>query len=194
MKKDVKSGIIKSANGDNLRLRVTHTGGLTINESSKVTTFDVMAQNGVVHIIDEVLIPPKNLVDTIMNIPRFSTLAAAIKAAGLTSTLRNGSKEYTIFAPNNAAFKALGQGTVDALLKDPETLKSILLYHTVTGSVLRGQLKNSGVVKTVQGSNVEYKNSGGTLTINTSKVVRANILASNGVVHEIDKVLTIPTN
>ncbi|KAI2508388.1 transforming growth factor-beta-induced protein [Fragilaria crotonensis] len=133
-----------------------------------------------------------DLVGTIFSDRRFTTLAAAIEAAGLTSTLLNLSKEFTIFAPTNKAFDALGKDTVSALLKRPKALKSILLYHTVSGSVLKSDLKNSGSVKTLQGSNVHYTFNGTRLIINDSRVIEANILAANGIVHAIDKMLTIP--
>ena len=188
----MSNDVVKAVNGDNLRVGVNKSGKVTINGSVNVTTADVMASNGVVHIIDTVLLPPKDLVGTLMSQPRFSTLVAAVKAAGLVSTLRDMSKQYTIFAPTNAAFAALGQSTINALLKDPATLKSILLYHAVPGSVLRSDLRNSGRVKTVQGSNVRYSSQGGRLRINTSGVTSANIIAANGVVHVINKVLTIP--
>ena len=188
----MRNDVVKAANGDNLRVGVFRNGRVVINTSSNVTKADIMASNGVVHVIDEVLIPPKDLVATIMSDSRFTTLAAAIKAAKLRSTLRDMSKEFTIFAPTNEAFDALGKDTLSALIKNPSALKSILLYHTVSGSVLKSDLKNSGVAKTVQGSNVHYTNNGHRLIINDSRVIEANILAANGVIHAIDKVLSIP--
>ena len=187
---DLSNEIVKAVNGDNLRVGV-RKAGVIFNKIANVTTADVMASNGVVHVIDSVLLPPKDLVGTLMSQPRFSTLVAAVKAAGLVSTLQDMSKEYTIFAPTNTAFAALGQSTINSLLKDPATLKSILLYHAVPGSVLKSDLRNRGRVKTVQGSDVHYSNHGETLRINKSKVTRANIIAANGVVHVINKVLTI---
>ncbi|KAI2508390.1 hypothetical protein MHU86_6064 [Fragilaria crotonensis] len=192
LRSHLRNDVVKAANGDNLRVGVFKSGRVVINVRTNVTKFDVQASNGVVHVIDQVLTPPKDLVGTILSDKRFTTLAAAVKAAGLTSTLKAASKEFTIFAPTNKAFEALGQATVNSLLKNPSALKSILLYHTVSGSVLKSDLKNSGRVKTVQGSNVHYSNSGQTLVINDSKVTEANILAANGVIHAINKVLSIP--
>ena len=195
LKKDLSNTIIKAANGDNLRVGVRPHGSVVINSGSDVTSFNIMASNGVVHLIDEVLIPPKNLVDTILSDHRFSTLGAAVKAAGLVNTLKDESNTFTIFAPTNNAFKALGDNTVNALLKDPETLKSILLYHAVEGSVIRNDLRkigSSGSVSTVQGSKLQFRFRGNTLLVNDSRVIEANILASNGVIHAINKVLTIP--
>jgi transforming growth factor-beta-induced protein len=194
MRKDFKNGVIKSVNNDNIRVGVLPTGILLINNSANITK-SYKATNGIIHIIDEVLIPPKNLVDTILSESRFSTLAKAVKAAGLVSALTSSSKEYTIFAPTNTAFQALGTNAVNALLKDPATLKSILLYHTISGSNLKSDLKSlgsSGSVKTYQGSKLQFRFTNDVLSINNATVVEANILASNGVIHEINKVLKIP--
>jgi transforming growth factor-beta-induced protein len=185
--------VIKAANGDNIRTGVTRRPThVLINEDARVTKADVLAKNGVIHFIDEVLIPPGNLLDTIKGEGNLSTLAAAIKAAELESTLKDMKSDFTIFAPTNKAFEKLGEEKVNGLLKNPEVLKSILLYHTVSGSVLRSALKGDGSVKTVQGSKFHYDSKGTKLFINDSKVIEANILASNGVVHVIDEVLEIP--
>ena len=100
--------------------------------------------------------------------------------------------EFTIFAPTNNAFQYLGENAVNELIKTPEVLKSILLYHTVSGSVLSSALKGDGSVKTLQGSRFDFDEKGKKLFINASKVIEANILASNGVIHVIDEVLKIP--
>lgn len=194
MRKDFKNGVIKSVNNDNIRIGVLPTGTLLVNDSANITK-SYKATNGIVHIIDEVLIPPKTLVDTILSDSRFSTLGKAVKAAGLVNTLKSSSKDFTIFAPTNTAFQALGTNTVNALLKDPNTLKSILLYHTISGSNLKSDLKalgSTGSIKTFQGSQLKYRFTKDVLSINNSTVVEANIIASNGVIHEINKVLTIP--
>jgi transforming growth factor-beta-induced protein len=192
LRRHLRNDIVKAVNEDNLRIGVFKSGRVVVNTSTNVTKFNVMASNGVVHFIDQVLTPPDDLVGTIFKDKRFTTLATAIEAAGLTSMLLNLSKEFTIFAPTNKAFDALGKGTVSALLKRPKALKSILLYHTVKGSVLKSDLKNSGSVKTEQGSNIHYSFNGKRLNINDSRVIEANILAANGIIHAIDKVLSIP--
>ena len=192
LRRNLRNDVVKAANGDNLRIGVFRSGRVAINSRTNVTKFNIMASNGVVHSIDQVLTPPKDLVATITSDKRFTTLGAAIKAAGLTSTLRDMSKEFTIFAPTDEAFEDLGQDTINALLKDPSALKNILLYHAVSGSVLKSDLKNSGRVKTVQGKNIHYSAKGDTLKINKSKVIKANIIAANGVIHAIDEVLSIP--
>jgi transforming growth factor-beta-induced protein len=193
LRQNLKNEVIKAANGDNLRIGITRRPSrVLINGDAHVTKADVQAKNGVIHIIDEVLLPPENLLETIKGKGRLSTLAAAVKAAGLESTLRDMKSDLTIFAPTNKAFQDLGKNAVDDLIKAPEKLKSILLYHTVSGSVLKGALKGDGSVKTVQGSNIHFDQKGKKLFINDSEVIEANILASNGVVHVIDAVLAIP--
>ena len=189
----MKNAVIKAANGDNLRTGVTKKRSrVVINDDARVTKANVQAKNGVIHFIDEVLLPPENLLDTIKGEKNLSTLAAAIKAAKLESTLSDVKSDLTIFAPTDKAFEALGEGAVSELIKTPEKLKSILLYHAVSGSVLKGALKGDGSVKTVQGSNFHFDEKGSKLFINDSEVIEANILASNGVVHVIDEVLEIP--
>jgi transforming growth factor-beta-induced protein len=158
-----------------------------INNFVRVTKADIQAKNGVIHFINDVLLPPGTLLETIQGEERFSTLAAAIKAAGLESTLKDANTDLTIFAPTNQAFQALGKNAVEKLIQTPEKLKSTLLYHAVSGSVLMNALKGNGSVKTVQGSNIDFDKNGIKIFINDSKVVEANVLASNGVVHVIDK-------
>lgn len=119
----------------------------------------------------------------------FSTLVAAVKAAGLVDTL-NGTGPFTIFAPTNAAFEKLPKGTVEDLLK-PENkakLTAILTYHVVAGKVLAADVK-TGMVKTVQGGELDVKVVDGGVTVNGAKVLKTDILGSNGVIHVIDSVL-----
>jgi transforming growth factor-beta-induced protein len=190
LRKDLKNEVIKAANGDNIRTGVTRRPTrVLINNNVRVTRADVLAKNGVINFIDEVLIPPGNLLDTIKGEQNLSTLAAAVKAAKLESTLRDMKSDLTIFAPTNKAFEKLA---VNQLIKNPEKLKSILLYHAVSGSVLRSALRGDSRVKTLQGSNIHFDEKGRKLFINDSEVTEANILASNGVIHVIDEVLEIP--
>lgn len=119
----------------------------------------------------------------------FSTLVAAVKAAGLVDTL-NGAGPFTIFAPTNEAFQKLPKGTVEDLLK-PENkakLTEILTYHVLAGKVLAADVK-TGMVKTVQGSELDVKVADGGVTVNGAKVVKTDIIGSNGVIHVIDSVV-----
>lgn len=120
--------------------------------------------------------------------PDFSTLVAAVKAAGLAETLQ-GAGPFTVFAPTNEAFAALPAGLVDKLLK-PENkaaLVKVLTYHVVAGKVMAADVK-AGEVKTVEGSNITVTTSGG-VNVDKAKVVKTDIVASNGVIHVIDAVL-----
>ena len=118
----------------------------------------------------------------------FSTLVAAINAAGLVETL-NGEGPFTVFAPTNAAFAALPAGVLDALLlpENKDALVKILTYHVVPGTVLAADIAD-GDVATVEGQNVTLSTANG-VTVNGANVVTADVLASNGVIHVIDAVL-----
>lgn len=118
----------------------------------------------------------------------FSTLVAAVKAAGLVDTL-NGDGPFTIFAPTNEAFSKLPKGTVEDLLKpeNKEKLTSILTYHVVAGKVMAADVK-AGKVKTLQGGELEIAVKNG-VTVNGAKVVKTDIVGKNGVIHVIDTVV-----
>ena len=123
---------------------------------------------------------------------QFETLTKALGAAGLVTTLQ-GKGPFTVFAPTDAAFAALPEGTVENLLK-PENkaqLTKILTYHVVPGSVVSTSLK-SGDVKSVEGSSLKVGVNAGKVTVSGANVVKADIKASNGVIHVIDKVLMPP--
>lgn len=131
----------------------------------------------------------KDIVAIASGDPQFKTLTTALKAAGLVQTLQ-GKGPFTVFAPTDAAFAALPKGTLEDLLKPANKAKltKILTYHVVSGSVLSTSLK-SGDVPTVEKSPVKVVVSGGKVTVGGANVVKADIKASNGVIHVIDKVL-----
>ncbi len=139
--------------------------------------------------------PPSTVVDIAADNPQFSTLVTAIQAAGLEDTLRSEGP-FTVFAPTNAAFDALPDGTLEALL-EPENrdeLVSILTYHVVPGDITSDQLIGERMdVATVNGETVLIDGTGGkgrpAVTVNGAEVTDADILASNGVIHVIDEVL-----
>ena len=131
-----------------------------------------------------------DIVDTAIRAGQFKTLAAALKAAGLVDTLK-GPGPFTVFAPTDAAFAALPAGTVENLLK-PENRKklvAILTYHVVPGRVTAAQVAGMESATTVQGGKLAIRASGGAVTVNDAHVVSADVAASNGVIHVIDKVL-----
>lgn len=131
----------------------------------------------------------KDIVAIASGDPQFKTLTTALKAAGLVQTLQ-GKGPFTVFAPTDKAFAALPKGTLEDLLKpeNKDKLTKILTYHVVSGSVLSTSLK-SGDVPTVEKSPVKVVVSGGKVTVGGANVVKADIKASNGVIHVIDKVL-----
>ena len=172
--------------------------GVFINDA-QVIVADIIADNGVVHVIDAVLVPelnptPATVVDIIVNSPVHSTLETAVIAAGLADDL-SGAGPFTVFAPTDAAFAALPAGVLDALLADPTgALAQVLLYHVVSGEALSTSLSNGQTITTLQGQDVTVSITGGNVFINGAQVVMADIMADNGVVHVIDAVLTPSTS
>ena len=131
------------------------------------------------------------IVDVAASNPQFSTLVAAVQAAGLVDTLK-GEGPFTVFAPTDAAFNKLGKATIDALLADPDTLKSILLYHAVSGKVYSGDVVKLASAKTINGADVVITLKNNQVYINNARVTITNILATNGVIHVIDTVILPP--
>ena len=135
----------------------------------------------------------QDIVDTAVGAGQFKTLAAALQAAGLVDTLK-GPGPFTVFAPTDAAFAKLPAGTVESLLK-PENkakLTAILTYHVVPGAVKAEQVTKLDEAKTVNGAMVKVSTDDGKVMINNANVVKADIPASNGVIHVIDKVILPP--
>ena len=164
-----------------------------INDSLVVIT-DIVAENGVIHVIDTVLLPPQSpgsIVDIALQDDRFETLVAALLAAELVETLQ-GEGPFTVFAPTDDAFAALPEGTLEALLEDIPTLTDILLYHVVSGDVRATDVVTLESAVTVLGESVTITVEGDSVRINDSLVIIADIVASNGVIHVVDAVLLPP--
>jgi len=136
----------------------------------------------------------QDIVETAAAAGTFNTLATALQAAGLVDTLKSKGP-FTVFAPTDDAFSKLPAGTVESLLKpeNKEKLKAILLYHVVSGDVTAAQVVKLSSAKTVNGQDVQIMVHDGTVMVNDAKVVKADVLASNGVIHVIDTVL-LPKN
>ncbi|MDP4954178.1 MAG: fasciclin domain-containing protein, partial [Flavobacteriales bacterium] len=177
-------------------IEVSITGGDVFINGAQVIVADILASNGVVHVIDAVLLPPTEtttVVDIIVASPDHETLEAAVIAADLAGAL-SGDGPFTVFAPTDAAFAALPAGVLDALLADPTgALADILLYHVVSGTALSTDLNDGDALATLLGPNVNVTIDMGTVFINGAQVIVANLEADNGVVHVIDAVLTPPT-
>jgi transforming growth factor-beta-induced protein len=190
MSTDLKSGyfptLSKSA-GNSISMYISVEGGVSINKNTKVTAADISAKNGVIHVVDKVILPP-SVVNIALDNSNFSILVQAVVKAGLVDAL-SAKGPFTVFAPTNAAFTALfaqlGISGVNDLTA--EQLIPILTYHVVSGNVLSSALSN-GQVPTLSGKSLNVNLSSG-VKINDSEVVAANIQGSNGVVHVINKVL-----
>ena len=130
----------------------------------------------------------KDIVDTAVGAGMFNTLVTAVKAAGLVETLK-GAGPFTVFAPTDDAFKKLPAGTVEGLLKDTAKLKEVLTYHVVAGKVMAADVVKLTSAKTVQGQSVKIAANGGTVSVDGAKVIKADVAASNGVIHVIDTVI-----
>jgi uncharacterized surface protein with fasciclin (FAS1) repeats len=174
-------------------------GKVYINES-EVLIADVQASNGVIHVIDTVLLPPaeeavsNTIVDIAVADGRFTTLVAAVTAAGLVETL-SGEGPFTVFAPTDDAFAALPAGTLDSLLlpENKQQLTDILLYHVVSGKVMAADVVGLTSAPTVLGKDLSISVKDGKVYLNeVVQVIITDIEASNGVIHVIDAVLLPP--
>jgi uncharacterized surface protein with fasciclin (FAS1) repeats len=161
--------------------------GVYVN-NARVIKADIAATNGVIHVVDTVMLP-QDIIGTAVNSGKFNTLVAAIKAAGLTDALR-GDKPLTVFAPTDEAFAKLPKGTVESLLKpeNKEQLVSILTYHVLSGKVSLQQK-----TATLQGDSVSIS-SNCPIMVNNAKVLISDIDVTNGVIHAIDTVLLPKTD
>ena len=181
--------------------KVESSGGLKItdgrNRVTNIVATDVAASNGVIHVVDRVLLPAnRNIVQAAVAVPDLSILVEAVQAAGLVSTL-SGPGPFTVFAPTNAAFAALLTElnvTKAQLLANTPLLTSVLTYHVVSGTVLRAQVPVNTPIATVQGASFTV---GSDLVITDARgrrsaLVATDVLTSNGVVHVVDKVLLPP--
>jgi|NOAtaT_6_FD_contig_51_5590071_length_2143_multi_12_in_0_out_0_2 transforming growth factor-beta-induced protein len=193
----LSSSTLTTANSLSLSVNL-RDGKPFINDSGIIAT-DVLASNGVVHVIDTVLLPPAeqpapapNLVELVVNSPQFSTLRAALEAAQLVDTIKNGN--FTIFAPTNEAFAKIPQETLEALLGNKDALTQILLYHAVPGKLLAQDVLSSSTLTTANQLALSVSLRDGKPFINDSGIVATDVLASNGVVHVIDTVLLPPTS
>jgi uncharacterized surface protein with fasciclin (FAS1) repeats len=138
-------------------------------------------------IVSSVAAAATDIVDTAISAGQFKTLVKAVQEAGLVDTLK-GKGPFTVFAPTDEAFAKLPPGTLEALLNNKEKLAQVLTYHVVAGKLKAGDVK-PGEVKTVEGQSVSVRSQGGAVMVNNAKVIKTDIMASNGVIHVIDTVL-----
>jgi transforming growth factor-beta-induced protein len=161
-------------------------GAVRVNDAV-VSGADVAASNGVIHVIDRVLLPPDDLIEVAASSPDFSVLAQALSDAELVETLR-GEGPFTVFAPTNAAFEAL------AALPAGDALADVLTYHVLAGIAGPLDLRSGGARVMVNGAPVQFQVSEAATTINDARLGRTNIVASNGVMHVIDAVIVPPAD
>lgn len=186
----VASKSLKTANQS--RFTVTVSGsGVRINSSNVLIT-DVRASNGIIHVIDRVLTPPQNLIDTATAAGNFTILLSAINALGLREVLANY-PGITVFAPTDQAFGNLPAGTLNALLAEPGLvqLRRIILYHLIGSEVLAENIQNATSRRTLNDLSLLFNvSSAGVLINNTVQVTTANLfLANGGTIHVINNVL-----
>ncbi len=186
--KDVKAGSVATLNGQRVDLKTS--GGVMV-DGAKVTKTDIIATNGVIHVIDSVILPSdKNIVETALANGNFKTLAKLLETADLVTAL-TGEGPFTVFAPTDEAFAKLPKETVDSLLKPEgrETLAKILKFHVINGRVFSDTAAKGATVKTLAGQDLTTKSEGGKVLVGNSTVTAADIDTSNGVIHVIDTVL-----
>ena len=196
---NVTDGLVATmVNGDNATFTVAD-GAVMINDAN-VTTADVTATNGIIHVIDKVLFPPADepeLVDiatVATNTGSHDVLVAALTHAGLVETLQ-GEGPFTVFAPTDAAFEAAGIN-LSSFDTDEEnaTLTDILLYHVIGASVNASSVTDGMSATMVNGDDASFTVLDGAVTVNGANVVAADVMASNGIIHVIDTVLTPPAD
>ena len=188
----VKLAGAQTAGGQRVDIRLDN--GNVMVDGAKVVATDIKCDNGVIHVIDAVILPEtKTLPEVAQAAGSFSTLITAAKAAGLAGAL-SGEDELTVFAPTDDAFAALPAGTVETLLK-PENkgqLANILKYHVVPGRVYSEQALETGTAKTLQGDTIRIAVDGETAMVNDATLLKTDVDAANGVIHVIDTVLLPP--
>lgn len=182
---------LTTVNGAALSVRVE--GGSAFVDDARILQTDIEASNGIIHVIDGVLLPEPvlDLVETAIAAEDFDTLATLVEVAGLVDALR-GEGPFTVFAPTDEAFAALDEALQAELIGDPELLASVLLYHVVEGAVLAEAVVGLTEVTTLSGQTITVSVEGGSVFLNGVEVVATDVLASNGVIHVLGGVLLPP--
>jgi transforming growth factor-beta-induced protein len=191
LSKDLKDGLtLTTLDGEKLNVTLMNDGRFMVGDVH-ITTPDVMTSNGIIHIVDKVILPKiaRKLNITTIASANAKTLSAAIGAAGLTATLE-GDGPFTVFAPTDSAFSTI-QKDVTTLLKpeNKEKLAKVLTYHVVSGKLVAADLKDGQELTTVEGQKLKVSIKNGVVMVGNARVIATDVDASNGVVHVIDKVL-----
>ena len=188
-----------------LPVAISVEGDKVMVGNAQVITTDIETSNGVIHVVDAVILPPadeameedemmaKDIVDTAIAAGSFNTLVAAVDAAGLVDTLK-GEGPFTVFAPTDEAFAALPEGTVEALLEDIPALTNILLYHVVPGKVMAADVVGLDSADTAAGLPVAISVEGDKVMVGNAQVLTTDVETSNGVIHVVDAVILPPAD
>lgn len=195
----LKAANAKTVQGDSVA--IAFSGGQVRVNDSAILTADIAATNGIIHVVDAVLLPPtkaapepkNDILGVAKSAKAFGTLLAAVEAAGLTDVLSSDGP-LTVLAPTDEAFAKLPKGTVESLLK-PENidqLKAVLTYHVVAGKVSAGDALNARSAATVNGATIEFGIKDGRFQVNGATILKTDIGCDNGVIHVIDTVLLPP--
>jgi transforming growth factor-beta-induced protein len=189
--KDLKDGLtLTTLDGEKLNVSLMSDGRFMVGDVH-ITTPDVVTSNGVIHIVDKVILPKiaRKLNITTIASANAKTLSAAIGAAGLTATLE-GDGPFTVFAPTDSAFSTI-QKDVTTLLKpeNKDKLAKVLTYHVVSGKLVAADLKDGQELTTVEGQKLKVSIKNGVVMVGNARVIATDVDASNGVIHVIDKVL-----
>jgi len=186
--------MIETLQGDEVMVTISD-GVVKINDATVVIA-DLLASNGVVHVVDAVIQAlPETVLEVVINSDSHNTLEAAVLAAGLDGALSNPDASLTVFAPTDDAFSVIPPAVLDMLLADPTgDLTQILLYHVVGSTALSTDLSTGMMIETLQGDEVMVTITNGVVKINDATVVVADILTYNGVVHVVDAVIENTTS
>ncbi len=183
---------VETLNGEEIFVTAGSNGGVTVNGTASVTSANIEARNGVIHVIDNVILPDAygTIVDNAVKRYFLSALVDAVIQADLAGAL-SGEGPFTVFAPTNAAFAVIAGVASDLTL---EELTDVLLYHVVQGEVLSSDLQPSQQVTTLNGNSITVEVSGGAATVNgNAAITTVDIQGVNGVIHVIDQVLLPPS-
>lgn len=185
----VKSKALQTLNGQRIDVSATDKGVMI--DGAKVVTTDIQCSNGVIHVIDSVIMPStEDIIQTAVGAGSFKTLASLLQAAQLVEALQ-GEGPFTVFAPTDEAFAKVDSATLETLGKpeNRDQLASILKFHVVPGRVYADEVVKSEMLKTLQGHALEVRSSDEAVLVNGARVVQADIETTNGVIHVIDSVL-----
>jgi transforming growth factor-beta-induced protein len=187
---------LNSVEGSSIKVSLNNSGAF-VNDSKIIAT-DVLASNGVIHVIDTVLLPPmeqpapKDIIDVAVGNGSFTILARALTEAGLIDTLK-GEGPFTVFAPTDEAFAKIPSDQLNAILADKVLLTKILTYHVVAGRLDAATVLGSCSLSSLEGSSINVSLQGPDAFVNQSKIIATDVFASNGVIHVVDTVLLPPS-